>query len=160
MWNFVLFARRKITDARLFVLFFFFLCLCVILFLCEGDRTEPMVLLVRERTRSNGYYSSSSQFCDQTDWRAIRFLLPAMFLFQQGHFDQHSWKVKYHTSGDDTTLQVHPEILHGGILRGQTFNWDTEQTFHETTFHWDMVGRISGKNFLWRENFRYVLKNS
>jgi len=51
MWNFVIFARRKITDACLFVcllLFFFFK------FFLWSDCIEPIALEYRERTDSNG----------------------------------------------------------------------------------------------------------
>ena len=45
MWNFVFFGRRQITDACLFVLFFFF---------PRGDRIDPMVLESYVRAHSNG----------------------------------------------------------------------------------------------------------
>jgi hypothetical protein len=42
MWNFVIFTRRKITDAWLFVLF------------SRGDCIDPVGLEYRERAYSNG----------------------------------------------------------------------------------------------------------
>ena len=42
IWNFVFFARRKITDARLFVFF------------SRGNRIDPVVLKYRERAHSEG----------------------------------------------------------------------------------------------------------